>query len=156
MEPTPFADDLREFLRSLGSHEVEFLLVGGYAVSLHGFPRNTADLDLWIRPTPANADRVMAALRAFGFTPGPAEREALLTPGRMLRLGYPPVRIELLNAPSGVEFASCRSRAVELCIDGIEIPVLSIDDLIVNKRAAGRPKDLIDVLELERLRGRPG
>jgi hypothetical protein len=154
MDPTPFADDLREFLRSLGRHEVEYLLVGGYAVSLHGFPRNTADLDVWIRPVPANADRVMAALRGFGFAPGPAEREALLTPGRILRLGYPPVRIELLTAPSGVEFVSCRSRAVILPIDGTEIPVLSLDDLIANKRAAGRPKDLIDALELERLRGR--
>jgi hypothetical protein len=96
----------------------------------------------------------MAALRGFGFAPGPAEREALLTPGRILRLGYPPVRIELLTAPSGVEFVSCRSRAVILPIDGTEIPVLSLDDLIANKRAAGRPKDLIDALELERLRGR--
>jgi len=76
MEPTPFADDLREFLRSLGRHEVEYLLVGGYAVTLHGFPRNTADLDIWIRPTPGNADRVIAALEAFGFAPGSGIRRS--------------------------------------------------------------------------------
>jgi predicted nucleotidyltransferase len=154
MELMRFAEDLREFLRSLGRNEVEYLLIGGYAVSLHGFPRTTGDLDLWIRPTAANIERVLGALRQFGFQPGESERKALGTPGSILRLGYPPVRIELLNAPSGVEFAACRDRAVTMQIGGVSVPVLSLDDLVANKRAAGRPKDLIDAMELERIRDR--
>lgn len=154
MDELPSSDDLRGFLKSLTEHEVSFLVLGGYAVALHGYPRATADFDLWIKSSPANAERVLAALRDFGFTPTEEAAQALLTPGKILRMGYPPTRIELLTAPAGVEFGPCRARAVMKDLFGVAVPVIGLDDLIANKRAAGRPKDLIDAAELERIRDR--
>ena len=112
MDEQPSSDDLREFLRLLTKHRVDFMLVGGFAVALHGFPRATADFDLWIDTTLANTERVLSALRDFGFAPNDETAHALATPGKILRMGYPPSRIELLTAPAGVLFAPCRVRAV--------------------------------------------
>ena len=152
MDERPLTDDLREFLKSLIRNDVAFMLVGGYAVALHGFPRATADMDVWISTEPSNVDRVIAALRDFGFAPDADAATALRTPGKVLRMGYPPARIELLTAPAGVEFAACMRRAEEREALGVHVPTIAIDDLIANKRAAGRPKDLIDADELERIR----
>ncbi|MFM7808176.1 MAG: hypothetical protein ACKPEA_09660 [Planctomycetota bacterium] len=127
-------------------------MVGGYAVSFHGFPRNTGDLDIWIRATVDNAPRVERAVRDFGFPIDASARAALLQPDAILRMGYPPMRIELLTQVSGLDFDACRSRAVMIALDDAKVPVLGLDDLIVNKRAAGRPKDLLDLIELERIR----
>lgn len=154
MDESPFADDLREFLRLLATHEVSFMLIGGYAVALHGFPRATADVDLWIEPTAGNVDRVRRALEAFGFRPSDDDVESLCTPGRILRMGYPPARIELMTAPAGVEFGPCLGRAVPRQLLGVDVLTISLDDLIANKRATGRAKDAIDAVELERIRRR--
>jgi hypothetical protein len=154
LDELPSSDDLREFLKSLTEREVAFLLIGGFAVALHGYPRATADFDLWVESSAANGERVLAALRDFGFMPTDDAARALVTPGKILRMGYPPTRIELLTAPAGVEFGPCRSRAVMKDLFGVAVPVIGLDDLIANKRAAGRPKDLIDVAELERIRSR--
>lgn len=152
MVEMPFADDLRAFLKSLDAAQAEFIVVGGYAVAFHGFPRNTGDLDVWIRATADNAPRVERAVREFGFPIDTSARAALLQPDAILRMGYPPMRIELLTQVSGLDFESCRSRAVVIEVDRAKVPVLGLDDLIVNKRAAGRPKDLLDLIELERIR----
>jgi len=154
MDAPPFAGDLLEFLRLMTSAEAEFLLIGGYAVGAHGFPRNTGDMDLWVNPTAANAARVESVLRDFGFTVDDATRQSLTTPGKVIRMGYPPARIELLTAPTGVEFDLCRARSDVIDSGGCSIPVISLQDLLANKRAAGRPRDLIDVAELERIQGR--
>jgi predicted nucleotidyltransferase len=154
LDELPSSDDLREFLKSLTAREVSFLVLGGYAVALHGYPRATADFDPWVDSSAINADRVLAALRDFGFTPTEEAAQALRTPGKVLRMGYPPTRIELLTAPAGVEFGPCRARAVTKDLFGVAVPVIGLDDLIANKRAAGRPKDLIDAAELERIRSR--
>jgi len=153
MDGTPWSDDWREFLRLLTANDVEFLLIGGYAVALHGYPRATADLDLWVDVAPRNLERVLRALREFGFDPGPDAASALATPGKILRMGYPPSRIELLTGPAGVEFDACRKRAVPRELLGMSVPTISLDDLIANKRATGRPRDLVDAAELERIRG---
>jgi len=152
MVEMPFADDLRAFLKSLDAAQAEFLVAGGYAVAFHGFPRNTGDLDIWIRATVDNAPRVERAVRDFGFPIDASARAALLQPDAILRMGYPPMRIELLTQVSGLDFDACRSRAVVIALDDAKVPVLGLDDLIVNKRAAGRPKDLLDLIELERIR----
>jgi predicted nucleotidyltransferase len=154
LDELPSSDDLREFLKSLTEREVSYLLIGGYAVALHGYPRATVDFDLWVDPSAANAERVLAALRDFGFAPTEEAARALVTPGKILRMGYPPMRIELLTAPAGVEFGTCRPRAVMKEVFGVAVPVIGLDDLIANKRAAGRPKDLLDIAELERIRER--
>lgn len=152
MDERPLTDDLREFLKSLTRNEVAFMLVGGYAVALHGFPRATADMDIWVSTEPANVERVLEAIRDFGFAPDADAATALRTPGKVLRMGYPPARVELLTAPAGVEFGPCMGRAEIHEALGVKVPTIGLDDLIANKRAAGRPKDLIDADELERIR----
>jgi len=154
LDELPSSDDLREFLKSLTAHEVSFLVLGGYAVALHGYLRATADFDPWVDSSAINADRVLAALRDFGFTPTEEAAQALRTPGRVLRMGHPPTRTELLTAPAGVEFGPCRARAVTKDLFGVPVPVIGLDDLIANKRAVGSPKDLLDAAELERIRSR--
>ena len=148
MDAPLLTDDFREFLRLFGAQRVEYLLIGGYAVALHGYPRATVDLDIWVRVEPDNAARIVAALRDFGFdSPLLAERLFLLA-DQIVRFGVPPFRIELLTSIAGVDFDACRTRAVLMEIDGLTVPVISLDDLKINKRAAGRHKDLADLEHL--------
>ncbi len=133
----------------LNVHHAEYLLVGGYAVAWHGYPRATADLDVWVRTTPDNARRVLAALEAFGCgASAGAGVSELTTPGRILRMGVPPLRIEIQTTASGLTFEACHQRRVDGELDGVPVPVLSLDDLKRNKRAAGRYKDLADLENL--------
>lgn len=152
MEAMQFAGELREFLKSLVSAEAEFMLIGGYAVAFHGFPRNTGDLDIWVRPTAANAERVEAATVAFGIPMTEGGRRALRDPNGMIRMGYPPMRIELLTGPSGIHWDECSQRCVQARSGDLVIPVIGLDDLLQNKSSAARPRDLLDVQELRRLR----
>ena len=141
--------DFKEFLRLLNSHEVEYLLIGGYAVGCYGYPRPTADVDVWIAVSPDNARRVLAVLGAFGFGAGTGASVGLLTqPGNVIRMGIPPLRIEIQTEISGVEFEECYARRLVKELDGIPVPIISIDDLKRNKRAAGRHKDLADLENL--------
>lgn len=137
--------DFREFLRLLNANRVEYLLVGGYAVGLHGYPRATVDLDVWIRPTPPNAERVLSALRSFGFDVSLLRPNLFVDPRTIVRFGVPPFRIEVMTSIDGVEYELCRGRAVEFDLDGVTVPVISLADLKTNKRAAGRHKDLADL-----------
>lgn len=140
--------DFKEFLRLLNSHRVEYLLIGGYAVAHYGYPRTTADLDLWLAVNPGNAERAAAALREFGFDVPQLTTTTLLAANKIVRLGAPPMRIELMTNISGVTFADCYKARVDAVIDGITIPVISLDDLKINKRASGRFKDLDDLEHL--------
>src|SRR5689334_4362487 len=97
--------DFKEFLKLLNSHEVRYLLIGGYAVNYHGYPRATGDIDVWVDREPSNAARVTAALHDFGFRQ--ASPELFIEPGNVVRMGVSPLRIEVLTRPSGVEFADC-------------------------------------------------
>jgi hypothetical protein len=141
-------DDFREFLRLLNANRVEYLLVGGYAVGLHGYPRATVDLDVWVGATPGNAQRVLASLREFGFDLPALESRLFTDPRSIVRLGVAPFRIEVMTSIDGVEFEACRARAVEFEVDDVRVPVISLADLKVNKRAAGRHKDLADLENL--------
>ncbi|WP_052668886.1 nucleotidyltransferase [Nitriliruptor alkaliphilus] len=140
-------DDFSAFLRLLNSHEVEYLLVGGYAVAVHGYPRATQDLDVWVAVDPVNAERLAAVLRAFGFDDG-VTADLFLAPDRIVRMGQPPLRLEVLTSVSGLDFTTARARAEVISIDGVDVPVVSLADLRTNKAAAGRPKDLADLAEL--------
>ena len=145
MDVPLLTDDFKEFLRLLSATGVDYLLVGGYAVGLHGYPRATIDLDIWVRATHANAERVVLALKDFGFAE-PALAPALFTsPRSIVRFGVPPFRIEVMTSIDGVEYDACRGRAVEFDLDGLRVPVISLDDLKANKKAAGRHKDLADL-----------
>ena len=148
MDAPLLTDDFKEFLRLLNASRVEYLLVGGYAVGLHGYPRSTADLDVWIAGTPENAARVMEAIGAFGFDLPELQPALFLDPRRIVRFGVPPFRIEIMTSIDGVHFDACRSRALDFELGGVSVPVISLADLKVNKRAAGRHKDLADLENL--------
>lgn len=142
-------NDFKDFLRFLNEEKVEYLLIGGYAVGFHGYPRATGDMDVWIALSAENARRVVKALQRFGFTHGEAEPDVFMDPGRIVRMGFPPMRIEILNKIDGVEFAEAYARHVAGSIDGVDIPVICKSDLIHNKRSTGRPKDNVDADTLE-------
>ena len=141
-------DDFKEFLRSLNAHGVDYLVVGGYAVGLHGYPRATIDLDVWIRAAPDNAARVVAAVRAFGFDVATLAPRLFIDPDSIVRFGVPPFRIEIMTSIDGVAYDACRRQAALFTIDDLTLPVIALDDLKTNKRAAGRHKDLADLDEL--------
>ncbi len=127
----------------MNNFSVEYLLVGGYAVAYHGYPRATGDMDIWIAMDEQNAGRVVSALQAFGFGATGVSSDLFVRPGQVTRMGVPPMRIEILTTVSGLDFAEAFSRRVVDVIDGV--PVTIIEDLKANKRAAGRLKDRTDV-----------
>lgn len=140
--------DFKDFLSLLSAHRVDYLLIGGYAVGYHGYPRATVDLDVWVARTPENAMRVVAALRAFGFTDPVLTPALFLEPDRIVRMGLPPFRIEIATAISGVDFDSCHRRRIDASIDGVPVAVIDLASLRRNKQAAGRNKDLDDLEHL--------
>ena len=140
--------DFKEFLRLLNAHEVEYLLIGGYAVNYYGYPRATADMDIWIAIHPTNADRVVAALRNFGFDLPDLSPELFLRNGQIIRLGVPPIRIEISTTISGVDFGECYAQRVQDTLDGVPVALISLDQLKRNKKAAGRHQDLADLEHL--------
>ena len=148
MDAPLLTDDFKEFLKLFNAHHVEYLLVGGYAVGLHGYPRATIDLDAWVRATPANATRVVAALVEFGFDTAALKPDLFLNPDSIVRFGVPPFRIEVMTSIDGVKFDPCYARALRVNVDGVVVPVISLEDLKINKRAAGRHKDLNDLENL--------
>jgi hypothetical protein len=141
--------DFREFVESFVAHEVRFLLVGGYALAAHGVPRATGDFDAWVWVDRSNAGRIVAALHAFGFGSLGIDEDDFTRPDTVVQLGYPPHRIDILTSIDGVEFDDAWARRVPVDADGVQIEVISRDDLVANKLAAGRAQDLADV---ERLR----
>lgn len=140
--------DFREFLRLLNARGVEYLVVGGYAVGYHGYPRATNDLDVWISRTATNADRLVQAIREFGFGTPDLTPELFVGEKRIVRMGVAPIRIEVLNRISGVEFEECFANRINATIDGVSVSLIDLPRLKLNKQAAGRPKDLDDLENL--------
>lgn len=149
-------DDLREFIALLNSHHVEYVIVGGHAVAFHGHPRFTGDIDFFIRVTPPNVERLLTVLRAFGFGTLDITAADLLEPNRVLRLGYPPNQIDVLTSISGVDFDAAWDTRVESVMDQQPVSIIGWAELLRNKRAAGRQKDLADVDELVAVAKRSG
>ncbi|MFQ5720324.1 MAG: nucleotidyltransferase [Acidobacteriota bacterium] len=141
--------DFRDMLSALSDAGADYLLVGAYALASHGLVRATQDLDLWVRATPENADRVVAALVAFGAPTGHVDRDDFTVPDTVVQLGVDPVRIDLLTSVSGLDFSAAWDHRQILELDGITVPVISLEDLAANKRASGRPQDLVDLQWLE-------
>ena len=141
--------DLREFVGLLNSRGVEFVIVGGHAVAFHGYPRFTGDIDVLIRPTLDNAARVIAVLHEFGFGDLGLDAPALVEPDKVIQLGRPPNRIDLLTSVSGLDFDEAWGDRVQGELDGLPVWFPSRDALLKNKRAAGRAKDLADVAALD-------
>jgi predicted nucleotidyltransferase len=143
--------DLKDFLRLLTTHEVQFMLVGAHAIAFHAFPRNTGDIDFWVRKSRENAERILAALDEFGFGALGLTIEDLIDPNKVIQFGREPNRIDILTFLTGLEFDDCMARAVAATYEGIPVKVIGLDDLIANKKATGRGKDILDVEEFERL-----
>jgi predicted nucleotidyltransferase len=140
--------DFKEFLRLLNSHNVRYLLVGGYAVGYHGYPRATGDMDIWIEMSESNSKKVASALRDFGMPDGAISESPFLEKNKVFRMGVPPVRLEVITSASGVDFNECYSNREVIKIDGIQINFISLKDLKKNKHAAGRHKDMDDLEHL--------
>lgn len=143
-------NDLREFVALLNSNGVEYLVVGAFAVSFHGCARYTADLDLLVRPTPENANRVLRVLSEFGFASLAITAQDLQRPEYVLQLGVNPNRIDLLTSITGVTFDEAWANRCDDEIDGIPTHFIGRDELIRNKEATGRPRDLGDVDDLRK------
>lgn len=140
--------DFKEFLKLLNSTGVKYLLVGGYAVGYYGYPRTTGDMDIWLAIDAGNAQCVVRALRQFGFRSEDITETLFQMPDRIIRMGVPPVRIELLTGISGVAFDLCYQRRHTGELDGVTASFISLADLKINKQAAGRNKDLNDLEHL--------
>ncbi len=140
--------DFKDFLKLLNSHAVEYLLVGGYAVGYHGYPRATGDMDVWIAVSEPNAQKAAIVLRDFGMPEEDVSKRLFLERDKVVRMGVPPVRIEVITGASGVDFAECYSRREVIEIDGIPVNFISLEDLKENKRASARHKDLDDLEHL--------
>jgi len=143
--------DFKEFLLLLNSKKIEYLVIGGYAVALYGYPRTTGDIDIWIAISEQNAERIVNALREFGFSVPELNKELFLEKKKNIRMGMPPLRIEILTSIDGVEFDDCYRKKKTFNVDDVEIQFISLEDLKKNKKASGRHKDLDDLEHLEKL-----
>lgn len=140
--------DFQDFLKLLNVHGVEYLVIGGYAVIYHGYPRATQDLDIWIAVHPDNANRVVRALEEFGFGSPELTTEMFLKDSSVVRMGIPPIRIEITTRISGVEFQESFHGKIVDEMDGIPVNIINLKDLLLNKKASGRYKDMNDVEHL--------
>jgi Zn/Cd-binding protein ZinT len=140
---------LQEFLQSLNDNDVRYLLIGGYAVAFHGHPRYTKDLDVWIEMTAGNANRVIEALKQFGFGSLGLTSADFVVPDQIIQLGYLPNRIDILTTAPGSDFETCYQKRVTANIDGLAIEFIDIESLKQNKKASGRYQDLADIENLE-------
>ncbi len=146
-------EDYKDMLQALVDERVRFLLVGAYALAAHGYPRATMDIDIWVMPTPDNADAVLRAIRRFGAPVHNLTRADLEKDGTVFQIGVAPRRIDILTAASGLQFDRAFAGSLAIEIEGIQVHIPSAADLIRNKRASGRTKDLADAEALERLNG---
>ena len=142
------ARDFKEFLKSRNSNSVEYLLIGGYAVGIYGHVRATNDLDVWVGMTADNAVRIERALAEFGFAGTDLVPALFLAPNNIIRMGVPPIRIEILTSISGVDFEACYPERQTLQIEELAVPVISLNHLRQNKAASARAKDLADLESL--------
>jgi hypothetical protein len=140
--------DYNDILSALCAEGAEFLVVGAYAVGVHGIPRATGDIDIWVRPTSENARRVMRALKRFGAALLDLTEEDLATSDTVFQMGMAPSRIDVLTGISGVTFDQAWPSRMTVAIEGLMVPVIGRDDLLRNKAASGRPKDLADLAAL--------
>ena len=145
--------DFDEFVGCLARHDVRYLIVGGYALAAHGLPRATGDLDVWVMVDPDNARGVLSALVDFGFGGVGLSAEDFLAPDHVVQLGYPPYRIDILTAIDGVSFDDAWQRRLTIRAGDRDLHVIGREDLLVNKRASGRPRDLDDVERILRADG---
>jgi hypothetical protein len=141
--------DFKEFIQSLNDNHVRYLVIGGYAVALHGYPRYTKDIDIWIDTSPGNAANMVKSLEQFGFGSLNLQAADFLVPEQIIQLGYPPNRIDLITTPPGIEFETCYASRVEVVIDDVTVNFIDLENLKKSKEASGRLQDLADLENLQ-------
>lgn len=137
--------DFRDMLALLNRHKVEFIIVGSYALAFHGAPRNTGDIDIYLRPTPENAVRVLTVLKDFGFDSLGLNEKDFSKPDQVIQLGTPPVRIDFLTSLTGVSWEAADSGKAVGRYGDVPVPYLGLDEYRTNKKALGRNRDLADL-----------
>jgi len=147
MERQQLPEDFKEFIQCLNSNNVEYLLVGGWAVGLYGHPRATKDIDFFIFIDKSNLENLEKALNDFGAPS--VDINYLSEKGNIIRFGVPPIGIDIINDADGIDFKDCYSRKETIMVEDIEIALISKEDLIINKKSTGRLSDLADVEKLE-------
>jgi len=140
-----FNQDFKEFIELLIKNKVEYLIVGGYAVGVHGYPRFTGDLDIWINNSNENAKKILNCLNEFGFSSYNLTLSDFTKDESIIQLGYPPVRIDIINQIDGVIFSECFPNKKEIMIDDILVNFIGYEDLLKNKRKTARPRDIDDI-----------
>lgn len=141
--------DFKEFIQLLNENQIKYLVIGGYAVAIHGHPRYTKDIDIWVEMSSENASKLMTALDQFGFGSLGLCAQDFQTPDQIIQLGYPPNRIDLITTPDGIDFETCYSSKIEIVLDNIPVKFIDIENLKKNKKASGRLQDLADLESLE-------
>ena len=141
--------DFKEFLELLNKNQVKYLIVGGYALAFHGYPRYTKNIDLWILMEKSNAESILKSLDEFGFSGIGITANDLNTPETVIQLGYPPNRIDLMTEVSGLTFEECYDKKIEINIEGTSVFFIDLESLKKNKKASGRHEDLADLENLE-------
>jgi hypothetical protein len=144
------AQDFEDFIKFLNLHKVEYMVVGGYALAFHGRPRHTGDMDIWINISEANALKLLRVIRDFGLSSMGFQKEDFLKPGYISQIGYPPIRIDILNSIDGVEFAEAYVNMQKIIVDNFTVNYISAPDFIRNKEASGRIQDLADIKEIKK------
>jgi len=140
--------DFKEFIELLNANDVRYLIVGGYAVAVHGYPRYTKDLDIWIERSEQNAANLLKALVQFGFGSLDVSADDFLETGQVIQLGYPPNRIDLVTDLDGLSFEPCYAFKITVTMDEIDINFIDLENLKINKAATGRSQDLADIEHL--------
>lgn len=142
--------DFNELLKLLNEHNVKYLIVGGYALAFHGAPRFTGDIDIYVKPDSENAQHVMSALKDFGFGQTGLTEEDFLKPDKVIQLGVPPVRVDIITSISGVTWKEAYSGAVDGKYGSIAVKYIGVDEFIKNKQKTARKKDIADIEALRR------
>ncbi len=145
------AKDFEDFIKLLNKHKVEYMIVGGYAMAFHGKPRYTGDLDIWINISESNAKKLLTVVNEFGLGSLGFQKEDFLQPGYISQIGYPPLRIDILNAIDGVEFNEAYAQRQKIEEGELEITYIGLRDLLKNKEASGRKRDKEDAREIKKI-----
>ncbi|MCE7059830.1 DUF6036 family nucleotidyltransferase [Dyadobacter sp. CY343] len=143
--------DFEDFIALLNKHEVEYLVVGGYAMAFHGRPRYTGDLDIWINVSESNAQKMLVVLAEFGFSSLMFSKEDFLKENIINQIGYPPLRIDILTSVDGITFAEAYSNRKSLEMGALEVAFIGLNQLIANKKASNRPQDIVDIESLKKI-----
>ncbi|MDB5141345.1 MAG: nucleotidyltransferase family protein [Mucilaginibacter sp.] len=144
--------DFEDFVGLLNKHNVDYMIIGGYALAFHGKPRHTGDLDIWIDVSDKNAQKMLSVVNEFGMASLGMEKADFLQKGIITQIGYPPLRIDILNEIDGVNFKEAYPNKLVIDVDGLQVNYIGLDDLIKNKQVSGRHQDISDVNELNKLK----